>query len=133
MVMRHSIMKATMRTPEILAPFDKRELEGITILPRVFETNMPENLIGFGRIRERPSASLDECLTRVGVIALIAKQNAPAKGLNNAPIVDPCTLLPTLAYSIASTPRPHMLVPIVVEPRGENPRNKEIEDMMNPS
>src|SRR5512137_297943 len=96
-VAKQTTMNVANRAPEILAPFDKRELEGITILPRVFEMTMPENLRGFGRILERPSASLAEYLTSVGVIALIAKQNAPANGLSNAPIVAPCTLLPTLA------------------------------------
>src|SRR5512136_409301 len=124
---------AARSTPVVLAPLTMRMPAGITALPRVLETIDAENLIGLGMIPPTMPARRAECFTNDGVIALIAKQKAPAKGVSCAPMVAPLTWLPTLAYSIDSTPRPHMLVPIVADALGAKPRKNEMEDMTKAS
>src|SRR4030042_311597 len=123
--------KHSMSVPVTLAPLTNGKLDGSTAFPMVLETMAPENFSERGRSFESRLANPAECFTSGGVIALIAKQKTPANGLSCAPIVVPSTLDPTLAYSIDSTPRPLMLVPIVVEAFAENPRKYEIEDIPN--
>ena len=44
-------------------------------------------------------------------------------------MVAPLTSLPTLAYRMDSTPRPHMLVPMVDAARAENPMKYDTAEM----
>src|SRR4030066_2293072 len=112
-IAKHTITNEASRMPATLAPLKDFMVLGRTARPRVRDTTAPENLRGLGMSLDSPFASLDECFINGGVIALMMKQKAPANGFSCALIVAPFTWLPTLAYRIDSTPRPHIAVPLV--------------------